>query len=213
MHAKEFVHVVAASPILGGSRGRRLKIISVCCPTTRLPENHVSRHSPPKDWKRKPRGREIFFGARHRAFFSRAECEFAYTNFRTFRRGKGYAASSIGVSILSSKLPLSFMATPSTPWSSYDKERRGGDIYARVRQGGRRVTGKRSEIRRIETNNRKQGPKGFWKDMKRALRIKTYRQICLSYNAHTWTLISALTNLELNSFLAKVWDLMSRSRT
>jgi len=43
------------------------------CSTTRLPENHVSRHSPPKDWKRKPRGREIFFGARRRAFFDQAK--------------------------------------------------------------------------------------------------------------------------------------------
>jgi hypothetical protein len=69
-------------------------------------KSHHNRHSSPKDRKEKLGGRKIFS-----CLFGRAECELAYNKLLYVQGTRGYAvASSIGV--LSSKLPLSFIALP-----------------------------------------------------------------------------------------------------
>lgn len=101
---------------------------------------------------------------------------------QTFVRpeGRGYAVASIRVSVLSSKLPLSFIVLPfplrlvlrgTLPTKSAAGAIRG----MRVREGKKDDVGKRSEVRQTETNSRKQGLKETERTRKERLvkRVRT----------------------------------------
>lgn len=146
-------------------RGHGPKIISVCCSTRR--ESLWESRQPTLAVRRKIVEAAKYFSAPASCFFfGQPECELAYTNFPT---SGGYAiASSIAVSILSSKLPLSFMATFSLPtpvhsvvlYRAFPTKSATGAIYTtRVKKKKKNDMDKRSEIRQTETNSRKQGPK------------------------------------------------------
>lgn len=194
---REFVTDLDAVPrMLRGNRGHGPKIISACCPTRRLSLRITSAGGTRRQriGKRRPRGREIFFGARRRAFFGRAECKLAYTNFRCvhggWKRAKGAPSlplSEFPFSHRNCHFLLWHLHPLCSPRSFSDKERRGGDICGtRARQERRKksdVGVKGPRFGRAETNNRKQGPKGSWKDAKRARKDL----VCLSYNAYTFS--------------------------
>lgn len=177
------------------NRGHEPKIISVCC--------FIRRDSL---WE----SRQPTFAARRETveaakYFSAADIVLFFWPNRVWTRvyklsyirsGRGYAvASSIGVSVLSSKLPLSFIASPAlfipihpvVLYGAFPTKGAAGAIYAtRVKKEEKRVTrikGPRFDRQKQTVVNR--GPKEAERASEGQLveRLRTYRRICSSYNA------------------------------